>query len=158
MNATDYFFENTYRLEKLFLIGKEEISFKDLYASSSHLAKWINETAGTGHHILLLSVNNLFFIKLYLAIIKSGNICIPLDPGIEKDNYRYIHDLTNPKMIFLTRDVERRLELTSELSWFPDTLPITPETFSPENPGGDFDQARCAEIIFTSGSDRKSVV
>jgi acyl-CoA synthetase (AMP-forming)/AMP-acid ligase II len=155
MNATDYFFENTYRLEKLFLIGKEEVSFKDLYASSSHLAKWINETAGTGHHILLLSVNNLFFIKLYLAIIKSGNICIPLDPGIEKDNYRYIHDLTNPKMIFLTRDVERRLELTSELSWFPDTLPVTPETFSPENPGGDFDQARCAEIIFTSGSTGK---
>ena len=155
MNATDYFFENTCRLEKLFLIGKEEVSFKDLYASSSHLAKWINETAGTGHHILLLSVNNLFFIKLYLAIIKSGNICIPLDPGIEKDNYRYIHDLTNPKMIFLTRDVERRLELTSELSWFPDTLPVTPETFSPENPGGDFDQARCAEIIFTSGSTGK---
>ena len=155
MNATDYFFENTYRLEKLFLIGKEEVSFKDLYASSSHLAKWINETAGTGHHILLLSVNNLFFIKLYLAIIKSGNICIPLDPGIEKDNYRYIHDLTNPKMIFLTRDVERRLELTSELSWFPDTLPVTPETFSPENPGGDFDRERCAEIIFTSGSTGK---
>ena len=155
MNATDYFFENTYSLEKLFLIGKEEVSFKDLYASSSHLAKWINETTGTGHHILLLSVNNLFFIKLYLAIIKSGNICIPLDPGIEKDNYRYIHDLTNPKMIFLTRDVERRLELTSELSWFPDTLPVTPETFSPENPGGDFDQARCAEIIFTSGSTGK---
>jgi acyl-CoA synthetase (AMP-forming)/AMP-acid ligase II len=155
MNATDYFFENTYRLEKLFLIGKEEVSFKDLYASSSHLAKWINETAGTGHHILLLSVNNLFFIKLYLAIIKSGNICIPLDPGIEKDNYRYIHDLTNPKMIFLTRDVEKRLELTSELSWFPDTLPVTPETFSPENPGGDFDRERCAEIIFTSGSTGK---
>ena len=155
MNATDYFYENTYRLEKLFLIGKEEVSFKDLYASSSHLAKWINETAGTGHHILLLSVNNLFFIKLYLAIIKSGNICIPLDPGIEKDNYRYIHDLTNPKMIFLTRDVERRLELTSELSWFPDTLPVTPEIFSPENPGGDFDRERCAEIIFTSGSTGK---
>lgn len=155
MNATDYFFENTYRLEKLFLVGKEEASFKDLYSSSSHIAKWINETAGTGQHILLLSANNLFFIKLYLAIIKSGNICIPLDPGIEKDNYRYIHNLTNPRMIFLTRDVEKRLELTSELSWFPDTLPVTPETFSPEDPGGYFDRERCAEIIFTSGSTGK---
>lgn len=155
MNATDYFFENTYRLEKLFLVGKEEASFKDLYSSSSHIAKWINETAGTGQHILLLSANNLFFIKLYLAIIKSGNICIPLDPGIEKDNYRFIHNLTNPRMIFLTRDVEKRLELTSELSWFPDTLPVTPETFSPEDPGGYFDRERCAEIIFTSGSTGK---
>lgn len=155
MNATDYFFENTYRLEKTFLAGKEEISYKDLYSSSVHLAGWINETVGTGRHIMLLSVNNLFFLKLYLAIIKSGNICIPLDPGIEKENYRYIHDLTEPKMIFLTREVEKRLELNSGVSWFPDTLPVTPGTFAPEAPGGGSDSEKCAEIIFTSGSTGK---
>ena len=155
MNATDYFFEKTYRLEKPFLVGKEEISYKDLYSSSVHLAGWISKTVGEGQHIVLLSANNLFFIKLYLAIIKSGNICIPLDPGIEKENYRYIHDLTGPKMIFLTREVEKRLELNSELSWFPDTLPVTPETFIPETPGKESDREKCAEIIFTSGSTGK---
>ncbi len=155
MNATDYFFEKTYQLKKPFLVGKEEISYKDLYSSSVFLAEWISKTAGTGKHILLLSVNNLFFIKLYLAILKSGNICIPLDPGIEKENYRYIHDLTEPKMIFLSREVEKRLELNSELSWFPDTLPVTPETFVPDVPGGEFDKEKCAEIIFTSGSTGK---
>ncbi len=155
MNATDYFFEKTYQLEKPFLLGKEEIGYKDLYSSSVFLAEWISKTAGTGKHIMLLSVNNLFFIKLYLAIIKSGNICIPLDPGIEKENYRYIHDLTEPKMIFLTREVEKRLELNSEKSWFPDTLPVMPETFAPEVPCGNFDKENCAEIIFTSGSTGK---
>ena len=98
MNATDYFFENTWQLEKPFLIGKEEISHSDLYSSAFHLAKWINEKVGTEQHIILLSHNNLFFLKVYLAIIKSGNICIPLDPGIEKENYRYIHDLTDPRL------------------------------------------------------------
>lgn len=155
MNATDYFFEKTYQLEKLFLVGKEEISYRDLYSSSFHLAGWINQTVGTGKHIILLSVNNLFFLKIYLAIIKSGNICIPLDPGIEKENYRYIHDLTEPKMVFLTREVEKRLELNSELSWFPDTLPVEPDTFTPEAPGQEFDKEKCAEIIFTSGSTGK---
>ncbi len=155
MNATDYFFEKTYLLEKQFLVGKEEINFKDLYTSSAHLAEWIGKTVGTGRHIVLMSVNNLFFIKLYLAIIKSGNICIPLDPGIEKVNYRYIHELTNPVMIFLTREVERRLELNSELTWFPDTLPAPPEIYIPDAPGSDFDRERCAEIIFTSGSTGK---
>jgi acyl-CoA synthetase (AMP-forming)/AMP-acid ligase II len=155
MNATDYFFEKTYRLEKPFLVGKEEISYRDLYSSSVHLAGWINKTVGEGQHIILLSPNNLFFIKLYLAIIRSGNICIPLDPGIEKENFRYIHDLTEPKLIFLTREVEKRLELNSELSWFPDTLPVTPETFVPEALGIEYDREKCAEIIFTSGSTGK---
>ena len=36
------------------------------------------------------SANNLFFTKAYLAIIKSGNICIPLDPYIEQENFAYI--------------------------------------------------------------------
>jgi len=155
MNATDYLFEKTYQLEKPFLVGKEEISYRDLYTSSLHLARWINKTVGTGQHIILLSVNNLFFLKIYLAIIKSGNICIPLDPGIEKENYRYIHDLTEPKMVFMTHEVEKRLELNSEITWFPDTLPLMPDAFTAEPPLGEFDRERCAEIIFTSGSTGK---
>ncbi|HHU98705.1 MAG TPA: AMP-binding protein, partial [Bacteroidales bacterium] len=155
MNAIDYFFGNTYRLDKPFLVGREEISYRDLYISYNHLAKWINEMVGTDKHIILLSVNNLFFVKMYLAIIKSGNICIPLDPGIEKENYRYIHELTEPKLIFLTREVEKRLELNSDQAWYPDTLPSSAENYTDEIPGSEFDRERCAEIIFTSGSTGK---
>jgi long-chain acyl-CoA synthetase len=155
MNAIDYFFENTCQLDKPFLIGKEEISYRDLYKSYNHLAKWINEMVGTDKYIILLSVNNLFFLKMYLAIIKSGNICIPLDPGIEKENYSYIHDLTNPRLIFLTREVEKRLELNSDQAWYPDTLPSSAEKYTDEIPGSEFDRERCAEIIFTSGSTGK---
>ncbi len=155
MNATEYFFENTWQLEKPFLVGKEEISHRDLYASAFHIARWINKQVGTEKHIILLSHNNLFFLRTYLAIIKSGNICIPLDPGIEKENYRYIHDLTAPSLIFLTREVEKRLELNSSLMVFPDTLPVNSEVQPPEAPGGNFDREKCAEIIFTSGSTGK---
>ena len=81
MNAFDYFFENTSTLEKDFLVGKEEITYKSLYNSSLALAAWIEKEVGREKNIVLLSVNNLFFIKAYLAILKSGNICIPLDPS-----------------------------------------------------------------------------
>jgi len=47
------------------------------------------------------------------------------------------------------------LELNSELSWFPDTLPVMHDSFTPEATDGEFDREKCAEIIFTSGSTGK---
>ncbi|MCJ7447996.1 MAG: AMP-binding protein [Bacteroidales bacterium] len=154
MNAFDYFFENTSTLDKSFLVGKEEITFTNLYNSCLNLAAWLEKKVGLNKHIIILSGNNLFFLKAYLSIIKSGNICIPLDPNIEKENFKYIYELTKPELVFLTHDVEKRLELKSDKSIFPDSLP--------EGQGKelntidqDFDRERCAEIIFTSGSTGK---
>ena len=71
---------------------------------------------------MLLSVNNKFFLTAYFAIIKSGNICIPLDPNIEKENLEYISGLTNPVMIFMTRDIERKISVGCSKCIFPDTI------------------------------------
>jgi len=156
MNAFDYFFERTSDLEKPFLVGREEITYKDLYNSCINLAEWIMKKAGTGQHIFLLSANNIFFLKAYLAIIKSGNICIPLDPSIEKENFRYIHELTLPKLIFLTPDVERKLELgSSSINVLPDSDAYVEKPVSGATSEKEFDRERCAEIIFTSGSTGK---
>lgn len=156
MNAIDYFFENTSTLEKNFLVGKEEISYKDLYNDVIGLAAWLNENYGEDKNIFILSVNNLFFLKAYLAIIKSGNVCIPLDPAIEKDNYNYISNLTKPELIFITTEVNRRLQLNEDNLIFPDTANTTgTPNLEPRTPNPDigiFDSERCAEIIFTSGS------
>jgi long-chain acyl-CoA synthetase len=152
MNAFDYFFEKTLNLEKFFLVGKDNLSFKELYSSSSHLASWLRKEFGTNKNVLLLSVNNRFFLTAYFAIIKSGNVCIPLDPNIEKENLEYITGLTNPIMIFLTRDIERKISAGSVKFIFPDT--IGKEEFSGPLSGIEetLDSEACAEIIFTSGS------
>jgi len=154
MNAFDYFFENTASLEKKFLVGKEEITFSDLYYKSLQLAEWIEAYHGQEKHIMILSVNNLFFLISYLAVIKSGNICIPLDPKIEKDNFSYIRDLTDPALILLTKDVARNLELEGDSLVFPSDV----DSFIKGNPSAEispFDMERCAELIFTSGSTGK---
>lgn len=153
MNAIDYFFENTFNLEKLFLVGKEEISYKDLYRDTCNIASWLNKKVGKDKNIVLLSVNNLFFLKAYLAIIKSGNVCIPLDPAIERDNYKYISNLTKPDLIFITPEVERRLQLDLEDMILPDNLQQGESDGSEKlTIDSDFDIDKCAEIIFTSGS------
>jgi acyl-CoA synthetase (AMP-forming)/AMP-acid ligase II len=154
MNAFDYFFEKTANLNSPFLVGKEEISFVELYNSSLKLSAWLEKEVGSGKHIILISVNNLFFIKSYLAIIKSGNICIPLDPNIEIDNFNYIRELTKPVMIFLTKDFERRLDLKNSKCVFPDNINDL-HSESIKHNVEEFDREKNAEIIFTSGSTGK---
>jgi len=155
MNAFDYFFEKTCDLEKPFLVGRENMSHGELYTSSVHLASWLKKEFGSGRNILLLSPNNKFFLTAYFAIIKSGNVCIPLDPNIEKENLEFISNLTKPVMIFMTREVERKTTIGEIRSVFPDTIDAIVNIDYDGGLSGreeDFDDNNCAEIIFTSGS------
>ncbi|HBE40445.1 MAG TPA: AMP-dependent synthetase [Bacteroidales bacterium] len=155
MNAFDYFFENTNSLEKPFLVGREEINYKDLHSSCLNIAAWINEKVGTERHIMLLSINNLFFLKTYLAIIKSGNICIPLDPYIEKENFDYISRLTNPSMIFLTEEIGKKLPVSDYKCIYPGEIEGIEKRVKPAKFPVNFNRELCGEIIFTSGSTGK---
>lgn len=155
MNAFNYFFENTSGLEKPFLVGKEEITYKDLYSSCQKIAGWINEKVGTEKHIMLLSVNNLFFLKAYLAILKSGNICIPLDPYIEKENFEYISRLTNPSLVFMTDNIGKKLPVSEYKCIYPGEISGIEESAAASISHDVFDREKCAEIIFTSGSTGK---
>jgi long-chain acyl-CoA synthetase len=155
MNAFDYFFEKTYNLEKPFLIGKETVSFKDLFVASVSLASNIKKEFGEKKNIFLISPNNLFFLTAYLAIIKSGNVCIPLDTNIEEENFNYIAGLTNPALIFLTKEVERKLSTEKYKCILPDNIPGKEQNKKIQNVADNYNEDNCAEIIFTSGSTGK---
>jgi long-chain acyl-CoA synthetase len=160
MNAFDYFFENTSALEKDFLAGPERISFADLYMDSLALSTWLRAEVGTGKNIILLSVNNLFFLKVYLGILKSGNTCIPLDPSIEPENFGYIASLTNPEMIFITDEVRKKLTADDYRLITPGIMPEIVRSVQPaEGTSGTHEgidmKNILAEIIFTSGSTGK---
>ncbi len=152
MNAFDYFFEKTSEKDELFLVGKENVSFRQLYNSSVQLAAWLKKEFGQKKNILLLSVNNQFFLTAYFAIIKSGNVCIPLDPNIEKENFSYISGLTKPVLIFMTRDIEKKLNADNIKCIYPDTLSEHINGSGYQEEKDEFDRENCAEIIFTSGS------
>ncbi len=113
MNAFDYFFENTYSLEKLFLLGpKETISYCDLYDRSLKLADYLNQTIGQNQNILLLAPNSVFFMVAYLAILKSGNVVVPLSSEIEQSNLDFIHKKCEPTLIFATPQICEKLNFS----------------------------------------------
>lgn len=161
MNAFDYFFEHTANVDKNFLVGSEEISFRDLHRSSLILSDWLRKEVGTGKNILIIAVNNLFFLQAYLAVIKSENICIPLDPNIEKDNLIYISGLTNPSITFITNDLQAKLPVSGLRCINPDHVRALSNdnkiVYNRNNGNGEDKniEGRCAEIIFTSGSTGK---
>ncbi len=152
MNCIDYFFEESGNKKENFLVGREETSFESLKSQSYKLANFLFKKVGTGKSIILLSANSAFFITAYMAIMKSGNICVPLDPKIEEENLNYIKEQSNPEYMFLTPDVERRLAV----DWCERMLPteldesIANEIEMDTEP--DFDKEQTAQIIFTSGS------
>jgi acyl-CoA synthetase (AMP-forming)/AMP-acid ligase II len=155
MNAFDYFFDETSQLDKFFLVGSESITFKELYLSSLCLAKKIRAEFGQKKHILLFSANNLFFIESYLAILKSGNICIPLDPGIEKENFSYIVEKTKPVLGFCTKELAGKLPVETFPCIFPDMKLTGSQNFVDFEDENSTHVQDCAEIIFTSGSTGK---
>jgi long-chain acyl-CoA synthetase len=78
-----------------------------------------------------------------------------LDPGTEKDNFKYITILTNPVLIFLTKDLEQKLNVDSFDCIFPETISDEEYNCSLLNNEDIFNEENCAEIIFTSGSTGK---
>ncbi len=157
MNVFDYFFKDTKQLDKDFVIGnKEIISYRDLYNNSLILATYLNERIGIKKNVLLIGQNSVFFITAYLGIIKSGNVCVPLDFSIEKDNFSFIKELSESKTIFLDKKLTPKLDLDGF-----DTL-VDDDGFEEIILGHDtinheieFDRENLAEIIFTSGSTGK---
>ncbi len=116
MNVFDYLFDSTKDLEKDFLLGsKETISFKKLYNDSLKIASYLKETIGEGQNILLISPNSVFFLTAYLGILKSGNICVPLNFAIEQSNLDYILNTTESTTVFITKSLKSKLNFSSNI-------------------------------------------
>ena len=156
MNVYDYLLEESGFLYKNFLLGnKEEMTYSELYCESLRLARYLRETYGQDNNILLVAPNSKFFLVAYLAIMKSGNVCVPLNPSIEENNLQFIVDLCKSKIAFVSP------ALSDDPKWnmveqVYDTIPnleikkndLTLNLFNEKS----FDEDRLAEIIFTSGS------
>ncbi len=158
MNFFDFLFENTARLTKDFVLGgREKISYIKLWEDSLNLADLIREEAGENQNILLISENSVFFIIAYLAIMKSGNVCIPLNPAIELENLNYIVAETKTKYVFIPEKLKSKHDVSGLKVWTENDI-VAKEI----NSGGrsdfqswEFDEHRIAQILFTSGSTGK---
>lgn len=154
MNIFDYLFNATKDFEKDFLLGsKETISFKKLYNDSLKIASYLNEAIGEHQNVVLISPNSRFFLTAYLGILKSGNVCVPLNFAIEQSNLDYILNTTESTIVFIDEGLKSKLKFNSNIQLIDenDSLQII-DRQELINYNLDFDKSRVAEIIFTSGS------
>ncbi|MEN8158424.1 MAG: AMP-binding protein, partial [Bacteroidota bacterium] len=155
MNAFDYLFEKSGFLYKDFLLGnKEKLTYEEVYGQSLKLARCLKEKYGENNNILLVSPNSAYFVIVYMAIIKSGNVCVPLNPAVEDANLDFICKLTDPKLAFVARSLKGRgLEALEDVVYdFNDLLNENRCASLDAFDQNEFDGERLAEIIFTSGS------
>lgn len=157
MNVFDYFFSTTQNLEKDFVLGsKETISFKQLHENSLKVASYLKEHIGENQNIILISPNSVFFITAYLGILKSGNVCVPLNYAVEQDNLDFILETTACNAVFITKGLKPRVEFNEDITLIDE--PESSHIISKQEIGSfnsDFDNNSVAEIIFTSGSTGK---
>ncbi len=154
MNCVDYFFENSRHLDKELLVSaREHCSYRHMAQRVSDLSGWLGDRFGEDSVIILVSPNNAFFVTAYLAIMKSGNVCVPLDPAIEPESFAYIRETTSATFAFIHSSVAKRL--VPEIPSVDETQVSTLNTGALELgylPGPHFHEHKLAQLIFTSGS------
>ncbi len=155
MNVFDYLFSESKELEKDFLLGvTERASYQKIYWQSLLLAEYLRSNVGENQKIIVMGHNSLFFITAYLGILKSGNICIPLNPVLEHENLRYIVSLIDCRLSFISQHVTlpSDLSITVINESVLDKLISENTNYDEQKNNNGFDDNRIAEIIFTSGS------
>lgn len=155
MNAFDYFFEHSSGLNKEAVVGRESISYPALYDRSLKLADCFYKKHGTDNYVLMLCENSVFFITVYLALIKSGNICVPLNPAIEPENLHKVLEKTCSGLAFVSKRYQARYSDSGFKIYHEEDVKSWVETSVPSQISittEKFDEERLAEIIFTSGS------
>ncbi|MFT5873334.1 MAG: long-chain acyl-CoA synthetase [Clostridium sp.] len=101
MTFTDYVFEFSSKLNKTSVIYKNEISYNETFKNVIKKASFIkSKNLSKNDAVLLVSENSNFFIENYFGIIKSGVICVPINPALNSNEIKYIIDSLNIKLIF----------------------------------------------------------
>jgi long-chain acyl-CoA synthetase len=155
MNAVDYFFEVSKNSERIFILNKnEEITHAALYEKTSKLSHVINGTFGTGNIFLVCSANSLFFVLCYLAIIKSGNVCVPVNVAASESTLDFIRKETKPVKIFTQKKYARLFPNSDHDIYTENEINNLIQKADENNKKLDLatDPDQLAEIIYTSGS------
>lgn len=157
MNAVDYFFSESKNSNQLFILNdNEQITHSQLYENVEKLALYFKKEIGIGKNILVYSNNSSFLVLAYLSIIKSGNVCIPVNPAAKNEITGFIINETKPELCIIQEKFKRNLKEFS-LNFYAETdldniIINEPTEDITVNSTNTFDSEQTAEIIYTSGS------
>lgn len=155
MNCIDYLLPKSISEDELFVLGQREpLSFIDLKIQVAVLSSKIKDVIGYGKNVMLLSPNSNFFIVTYLAIMKSGNVVIPLNPATEEESLIFIKEQSDAELAFIPKLLQNRIKVDLGEVWSEENIKdidkelVEVQYLEDEN----FDPNTLAQIIYTSGS------
>ncbi|MGQ1785739.1 class I adenylate-forming enzyme family protein [Saccharicrinis sp. GN24d3] len=154
MNCIDYLLPADVNDNDLFVLGQREpLSFVDLRGQVAKVAAQLKENYGSGNKMILLSPNNNFFIVSYLAIMKSGNVVIPLNPATEKESLKFVKNQASVELAFVPKLLRKRIAVDFNEIWDEDILKgLCEQSEIGYKIEQDFAEDTLAQIIYTSGS------
>jgi acyl-CoA synthetase (AMP-forming)/AMP-acid ligase II len=155
MNCIDYLLPKEINQEELFVLNQRDpLSFYNLKQQVAALSVVLKERFGVGNKFILLSPNNNYFIVCYLAIMKSGNVVIPLNPAIEAESLVFVKNQADVQLAFVPQLIQKRIQVDFDTIWGEDKVSELME----QKIGVDyiedkgFQSNTLAQIIYTSGS------
>ncbi len=155
MNCIDYLLPSDVDENELFVLGQREtLSFFDLKQQVIALARGLQLKYGSGNKIILLSPNSNFFIVSYLAIMKSGNVVLPLNPATEEVQLQYIKEQAGVELAIIPTLLKARIKVPFHTIWCEENIrQLSNEKSDVDDiPEADFGPDTLAQIIYTSGS------
>jgi len=133
----------------IFLAGvNERTTYRELFERVETLSRWMAREYGNGKELLLLADNGLFFITVYLAAMRSGNVPLLVETRIAKDELAKLMAGCRPVAAFMQRKLAEKA--------VPGLPLVTEEGLSTSAPGEDrrpeTEDGDLAAVVFTSGS------
>ena len=153
MNVFDFFFQDIDKPNDLFVAGsRETATFNQIKENSLKVSFWINKEIGQDKRILLICPNSVYFISVYLGIMKSGNVCVPINPAIEQDSLEYICRIADVKHAFIYSKLKLDFNFNEIKSIDESGYEEILDGQFEDDLSDDFDGNQLAQILFTSGS------
>jgi len=156
MTFTDYIFEFSSKLNKTSVIFKNELSYKEIFEDVNRKASFIkNKELSKKDSVLLVSENSNFFIENYFGIIKSGAVCVPINPALNSKDIKYIIDFLNIKLVFAQNKFSKKIKkfISSKIELFTECSECDFIDLHQNDNNEDINiKEDVAVILFTSGS------
>jgi acyl-CoA synthetase (AMP-forming)/AMP-acid ligase II len=148
------------------LIGLDrDWTYGEIASNVDRIARYLLASgAAKGDRVVLVAGNSMFWVAAYLGTLKAGLVCVPIPPTINREDFQYICENTEAKILFvqtrfvskLTTSVSQRIISDVEVAGRPDISPIHGLDMSPQvpvTPAIGNDDLAC--LMFTSGSTGK---
>jgi microcystin synthetase protein McyA len=136
--------------------GDESLTYGDLRAKSSHLARYL-QRLGVGPEIMVgvCMERSADLIVAMLAVLQAGGAYVPLDPAYPAERLKFILEDANAPVVVASKDLTDHLQGYNGRVVFLDVIAHESDVISrpsPQAPSPRPSPSNLAYIIYTSGS------